>query len=66
MSAKYQQLASILKSELQELHRQGITSLGHKQSRTGKTAAGLVLELLEGKPPRSLCLEWELSCRASA
>lgn len=42
-----------------------ITSLGHKANRTGKTAAELLLDLLEGKPPRSLYLEWELTCRAS-
>lgn len=42
-----------------------ITSLAHKSNRTGKTAAGLLLELLAGKPPRSVSLEWELTCRAS-
>lgn len=43
-----------------------ITSLGHKRNRTGKTAAAMVLELLEGKPPRSARLEWELKERNSA
>lgn len=43
-----------------------ITSLGHKANRTGKTAAAMLLELLDGKPPRSLRLEWELTCRSSA
>lgn len=42
-----------------------ITSLGHKTARTGKAAAALLLEILSGKPPRSVCLEWELSRRSS-
>lgn len=43
-----------------------ITSLGHKASRTGKTAAALLLDLLAGKGPRSVSLEWELTIRTSA
>lgn len=42
-----------------------ITSLGHKATRTGKTAASLLLELLEGNKPRSAYLEWELAIRDS-
>lgn len=43
-----------------------ITSLGHKANRTGKTAAALLLDIIHGKEPCSLTLEWELSCRNSA
>lgn len=43
-----------------------ITSLGHKANRTGKTAAASLLDLLSGKAPRCLSLEWELTCRDSA
>lgn len=42
-----------------------ITSLGHLSSRTGKTAAALLLEQLAGGEPRSVALEWELVCRSS-
>ncbi len=42
-----------------------ITSLGHRNSRTGKTAAALLLEMLSGKIPQSVSLDWELSCRSS-
>jgi len=43
-----------------------ITSLGHKNLRVGKVAAALMLDVLSGKPARSLTLEWELVCRSSA
>ena len=43
-----------------------ITSIGHKATRTGKHAAALLLEILAGKEPCSLSLEWELTCRSSA
>ena len=43
-----------------------ITSLGHKSNRTGRTAAALLLDILAGGHPKSLQLEWELTCRASA
>lgn len=43
-----------------------ITSLGHKTSRTGKTAAAMLLSILAGAEPKSACMEWELFCRTSA
>lgn len=43
-----------------------ITALGHKSSRPGRAAAAMVLELLDGRTPRPVCLEWELNCRSSA
>lgn len=43
-----------------------ITSLGHKTRRTGKTAAALLLDIMNGKTPPSFKLEWELTCRGSA
>lgn len=42
-----------------------ITSLGHKANRTGRTAAGMLLDILAGKPEKSLRLEWELTIRDS-
>lgn len=42
-----------------------ITSLGHRNSRTGKAAAQLLLDILDGTPERSVCLEWELAVRSS-
>lgn len=42
-----------------------ITSLGHRNQRTGKTAAALLLDMLSGKPAQSLSLDWELTCRSS-
>ena len=42
-----------------------ITSLGHKSNCTGKIAATVLLDMLSGLPPRSVCLEWELSERQS-
>lgn len=43
-----------------------ITSLGHKTNRTGKAAADMLLQILSGTEPKSIRLEWELFCRASA
>ncbi len=42
-----------------------ITSLGHRSHRTGKLAAGLLLELLSGREPRIAPLPWELIRRVS-
>lgn len=42
-----------------------ITSLGHKTNRTGKAAASMLLEILNGADPKSVNLEWELFCRVS-
>lgn len=42
-----------------------ITSLCHKSDRIGQTAARLLLEMLSGKPARSLSIDWELMERQS-
>lgn len=42
-----------------------ITSLGHKASRTGKTAGAALLQILSGRQPEEALLEWELFVRAS-
>ena len=42
-----------------------ITSLAHKNKRTGIVAATLLLDALSGKQERSLCMGWDLIKRAS-
>ena len=42
-----------------------ITSMGHRTNQTGKTAARLLLDMMDGGKPQSLSLKWELFCRKS-
>lgn len=42
-----------------------ITSLGHRSKRTGQIAAQMLLDMISGKNPRSITLEWELMERQS-
>jgi len=49
-------------TELSPVH---ITSLWHKNSRTGQTAAELLLQSINGENPASRTLSWELVQRAS-
>lgn len=42
-----------------------ITSLGHKNNRTGNAAATMLLEMIQGKHPGSAALAWDLICRNS-
>ncbi len=44
----------------------GITSLGHGACSAGRQAAGAMLALLQGGPPPSTLLPWQLSPRESA
>ena len=42
-----------------------ITSLGHKNMKTGKTAAEILLAMIDGKKAESVKLKWELYTRIS-
>lgn len=43
-----------------------ITSLAHRDQRTGKTAAGMLMAMLKGEEVNSIRLRWEIKERASS